>query len=98
MCDGRSGGIYVLLCTLAASLYNLVDTPIDRRIHCCVPRKVFRLLVAKSLVPRTLRPIDGHSNRAIEPILLGSRVKAWGFMSRSLVMACMHMLDISSVA
>ena len=89
----------MLLGSLAVSLYNPTDTLIDHRILCCVPRKVFRLLVAKSLVPRTLRPIDGHSvKRATEPMLLGSRVKAWGFMSRSLVMACMHMLDISSVA
>ena len=88
----------MLLGSLAVSLYNPTDILIDHRILHRVPRKVYRLLVAKSLVPRTLRPIDGHSNRAIEPILLGSRVKAWGFMSRSLVVACMHALNISSVA
>ena len=88
----------MLLSTLAVSLYNLVDTPIDHRILRCVPVKVFRLLVAKSHVRRTLRPTDGHYvNRAIEPMLLGSWVKSWGFMSKSLVVAYMHVLDISSV-
>ena len=85
--------------SLAMSLYNSADTPINRWILRCVPQKIFRLLVAKSLVPRTLHPTDGHSvNRVTEPMLLGSQVKAWGFMSRSLVVACMHVLDISSVA
>ena len=85
--------------SLAMSLYNSANTPINRWILHCVPQKIFRLLVAKSLVQQTLRPTDGCSiNRVTEPMLLGSRVKAWGFMSRSLVMACMHVLDISSVA
>jgi hypothetical protein len=89
----------VLSGSLAVSLYNLADTLIDHWILHCVPRKVFMLWEAKSLVQWTLRPTDGHSvNRATKPMLLGSRVQARGFMSRSLVVACMHILDISSIA
>ena len=84
--------------SLAVSLYNSADTLIDRQILRYVPRTVFRLLVAKSQVLWTLRPTNGYSiNQATEPMLLGSQIKAWGFMSRSLVVAYMHVLDISSV-
>jgi hypothetical protein len=45
-----------------------------------------------------LRPTNGHSvNRAIEPMLLGSWVKAWGFMPISWVMAFTHVQGIPVV-
>jgi hypothetical protein len=60
--------------------------------------KRLRLLVTRLQVWQTLRPTDGHSvNWAIEPMLLGSRVKAWGFMPISWVKAFMHVQGISMV-
>jgi hypothetical protein len=60
--------------------------------------KRLRLLVARLQVWCTLRPTDGHSvNRATEPMLLGSWVKASGFMPISWVMAFMHVQGIPMV-
>ena len=60
--------------------------------------KRLRLLVTKLKVWRTLRTTDGHSiNRATEPMLLGSWVKALGSMPIPWVKAFMHVQGISRV-
>jgi len=60
--------------------------------------KRLRLLATKLQVWLTLRPIDGHSiNQVIEPMLLGSWVKTWGFMPISWVTAFVLVQGISVV-